>query len=57
MTVNANKFVGLIIEPQLNAKATFTLYRIVKRSVAESVPSRASVHTKNAAFELALVII
>ena len=29
----------------------FTLYRIVKRSVAESVPDRASVHTRNAAFE------
>ena len=29
----------------------FTLYRIVKRSVAASVPDRASVHTKNAAFE------
>ena len=32
-------------------KAMFTLYRIVKRSVAESVPDRASVHTRNAAFE------
>ena len=29
----------------------FTLYRVVKRSVAESVPDRASVHTVNAAFE------
>ena len=29
----------------------FTLYRIVKRSDAESVPDRASVQTKNAAFE------
>ena len=29
----------------------FTLYRIVKRSVAENVPDRASVHTRNAAFE------
>ena len=29
----------------------FTLYRIVERSDAESVPDRASVHTKNAAFE------
>ena len=28
-----------------------TLYRIVKRSVAESVPDRASVHTRTAAFE------
>ena len=26
----------------------FTLYRIVKRSIAESVPDRASVHTGNA---------
>ena len=31
--------------------AMFTLYRIVKRSVAESVPDSASVHTRNAAFE------
>ena len=29
----------------------FTLYRIVKRSVTERVPDRASVHTRNAAFE------
>ena len=29
----------------------FTLYRIVKRSVAESVSDRASVHTRNTAFE------
>ena len=29
----------------------FTLYPIVKRSVAESVPDRASVHTRNATFE------
>ena len=29
----------------------FTLYRIVKRSVAESVPDMASVHTRNAVFE------
>ena len=33
------------------SKAMFTLYRIVKRSVAESVPDMASVHTRNAAFE------
>ena len=32
-------------------KAMFTLYWIVKRSVPESVPDRASVHTRNAAFE------
>ena len=31
----------------------FTLYRIVKRSVVESVPDRASVHTKNPRFEAA----
>ena len=31
--------------------AMFTLYRIVKRSVAESVLEKASVHTRNAAFE------
>ena len=29
----------------------FTLYRTVKRTVSESVPDRASVHTWNAAFE------
>ena len=29
----------------------FTLYRIVQRSVAESVPDRASIHTRNAGFE------
>ena len=29
----------------------FTLYRIVKRSVTESVLDRASVHTRNAAFK------
>ena len=29
----------------------FTLYRTVNRSVAESVPDRASVHIRNAAFE------
>ena len=29
----------------------FTLCQIVKRSVAESVPDRASVHTRNAAFD------
>ena len=29
----------------------FTLYWIVKRSVAESVPDRASVHTRNATFK------
>ena len=33
------------------SEAMFTLYRIVNRSVAESVPDRASVHTRNAAFE------
>ena len=30
----------------------FTLYRIVKRRVKESVPDRASVHTRNAALEV-----
>ena len=29
----------------------FTLYRTVKQSVAGSVPDRASVHSRNAAFE------
>ena len=32
-------------------QVVFTLYRIVKRSIAENVPNRASVHTRNAAFE------
>ena len=32
-------------------EAMFTLYRIVKRSDAESVSDRASVHTRNASFE------
>ena len=31
--------------------AMFTLYRIGKRSVAGSLPDRASVHTRNAPFE------
>ena len=34
-----------------STKVVFTLYRIVKRSVAESAPDRASAHTRNAAFE------
>ena len=33
-------------------KAAYTLYRIVKRSVAESVPDSASVHTWNAAIAI-----
>ena len=32
-------------------EGTFTLYQIEKRSVAESVPDRASVLTRNVAFE------
>ena len=39
------------LELHTTFEAMFTLYRIVKRSDAESVPDRASVHTKNAAFE------
>ena len=31
--------------------AMFTLYQVVKRSIAESVLDRASVHTRNAAFK------
>ena len=31
--------------------AMFTLYGIVKRTVTESAPDKASVHTRNAAFE------
>ena len=34
-----------------NSEAMFKLYPIVKWSIAESVPDRASVHNKNAAFE------
>ena len=34
----------------IHAQAMFTLYRKVKRSVAETVPDKASVHTKNATF-------
>ena len=33
-------------------EAMFTLYGIVKRSATESVLDRASVHTRNAAFEV-----
>ena len=32
-------------------KTMFTLYRIVKRSISECVPDRASVHTRNTVFE------
>ena len=39
------------IQEQFAFKAMFKLYGIVKRSVAESVPDRAFVHTRNAAFE------
>ena len=42
-STSLNKIVG--------DKAMFTLYRIVNWSVAESVLDRASVHTRNAAFE------
>ena len=38
-------------ESPVQIEAMFTLYRVMKRSVAESVPDRASVHTRNAAFE------
>ena len=34
-----------------HTKVVFTLYRIVKRSIEESVPDRTSVHTRNVAFE------
>ena len=40
-----------IIKQTTSTQVLFTLSRIVKRSVAESVPDRASVHTRNAAFE------
>ena len=42
---------SICLSLRLHSEAMFTLYRIVKRSVAESVPDRASVHTRNAAFE------
>ena len=41
-SVNDSTSKGLVM-------AMFTLYRIVKRNVTESVPDRASVHTRNAA--------
>ena len=34
----------------LKAKVMFTLYRTVKRNVPETVPDKASVHTRNATF-------
>ena len=34
----------------LVTQAMFTLYRIVKRSIAETVPDKASVHTRIATF-------
>ena len=34
-----------------HSSLVLTLYRIVKRVVAESVPDRASAHTRNVAFE------
>ena len=56
-TVNLNKNrayesktnLRLIVASQ-PAVAMFTLYRTVKRSVAETVPDKASVHTRNATF-------
>ena len=42
---NPEKLVNML------SKAMFTLYWIVKRSVTKSVPDKASVHTRNAAFE------
>ena len=36
---------------QKSFQAMFTLYRVVKQSVTESVLDKASVHTRNAAFE------
>ena len=46
---------SIITSGQKDIEAMFTLYRIVcrivKRSIAESVPDRASVHIRNAAFE------
>ena len=49
-TATASQLLNQKIEVN-KSKAMFTLYRIVKRSVAESVPDRASVHTRNAGFE------
>ena len=48
-TSNGGIYYSLQSSPEF--KAMFTLYRIVKRSVAKSVPDRASVHTRNAGFE------
>ena len=55
MSVKQNLFVSVFFHKCLmvfnDVEAMFTLYWIVKRSVAESVPDRTSVHTRNAAFE------
>ena len=48
----AEALMGLIYHrPSGENFSSLTLYRIVKRSDAESVPDRASVHTRNTAFE------
>ena len=39
------------IESLVLSQVVLTLYQILKRSIAESVPDRASVHTGNTAFE------
>ena len=46
-----NQYISTPFLQERKLKAMFTMYRIVKRSVAESVPDRASVHTRTAAFE------
>ena len=53
MNVIMHTFVGLkcLTETKIQILAMFTLYRTVKRSDAERVPDRASVHTRNTAFE------
>ena len=35
---------------RIDPKALFTLYLILKRSIAETVPDKATVHTRNATF-------
>ena len=45
-----------LVQPTfLPIEAMFTLYQIAKRSVAESVPARTSVHSRDAAFKAFLL--
>ena len=48
---NGNYIDMLLSKKMFSFKAMFTLYQTVKRGATESVLDRASVHTRNAAFE------